>query len=56
MLQAALDLYPARLRDEIDSLNDWIYPTINNGVYKAGFAQTQVARTRWPYMGVNCVT
>jgi putative glutathione S-transferase len=38
-----LDYYPAELRDEIDALNDWIYPTINNGVYRAGFATSQEA-------------
>ena len=37
------DYYPAALRTEIDRLNEWIYPTINNGVYRAGFATTQVA-------------
>jgi putative glutathione S-transferase len=37
------DYYPADLRPEIDRLNDWIYPTINNGVYRAGFATTQRA-------------
>ncbi|KAF9016168.1 glutathione S-transferase [Hymenopellis radicata] len=31
------------LRAEIDSLNDWIYPNINNGVYRSGFATTQSA-------------
>lgn len=35
---ASLDLYPADLRAEIDALNDEIYDTVNNGVYKAGFA------------------
>ncbi|MDR1448909.1 MAG: glutathione S-transferase C-terminal domain-containing protein [Propionibacteriaceae bacterium] len=38
-----LDLYPAALRDEIDELNQLVYDTVNNGVYKAGLAQTQVA-------------
>ncbi|MEH6585173.1 MAG: glutathione S-transferase family protein [Halioglobus sp.] len=38
-----VDYYPAQLRAEIDLLNDWIYPTINNGVYRAGFATTQQA-------------
>ncbi|TEB34306.1 glutathione S-transferase [Coprinellus micaceus] len=41
--KAALDLYPEELRGEIDSLNEWIYPDINNGVYRAGFAQSQAA-------------
>ncbi|XP_037043003.1 glutathione S-transferase omega-like 2 [Bradysia coprophila] len=38
-----LDLYPERLRKEIDELNDFIYFGFNNGVYKAGFALTQDA-------------
>lgn len=37
------DYYPADLRDEIDALNDRIYETVNNGVYRAGFATTQQA-------------
>ena len=37
------DYYPPSSRDEIDSLNDRIYNTVNNGVYKAGFATTQSA-------------
>ncbi|MBB4404063.1 MULTISPECIES: glutathione S-transferase family protein [Rhizobium/Agrobacterium group] len=39
----SLDLYPEALRDEIDALNDRIYPRLNNGVYRTGFATTQVA-------------
>lgn len=38
-----LDFYPEALRGKIDALNDLIYPTINNGVYKAGFATSQEA-------------
>lgn len=38
-----IDLYPAPLREEIDALNARIYPMLNNGVYRAGFATTQVA-------------
>jgi putative glutathione S-transferase len=37
------DYYPEALRDEINALNDRIYNTVNNGVYKAGFATTQEA-------------
>ena len=37
------DYYPEALRNEIDALNDRIYNTVNNGVYKAGFATTQEA-------------
>ena len=37
------DFYPERLRGEIDALNALIYDTVNNGVYKAGFATTQEA-------------
>ena len=37
------DYYPHHLRAEIDALNDRIYDTVNNGVYKAGFATTQDA-------------
>ena len=39
----SFDLYPADLREEIDALNARIYPRLNNGVYRAGFATTQVA-------------
>jgi putative glutathione S-transferase len=38
-----LDHYPVALRPEIDALNARIYDTVNNGVYKAGFATTQAA-------------
>lgn len=37
------DLYPEHLRGEIDAINAEIYPKLNNGVYRAGFATTQVA-------------
>ncbi|KAJ9133806.1 Glutathione S-transferase [Pleurostoma richardsiae] len=36
-------LYPEPLRSDIDELNDWVYHTVNNGVYKTGFASTQQA-------------
>ncbi len=37
------DYYPAPLRAEIDAINARVYDTLNNGVYKAGFATTQEA-------------
>ncbi len=38
-----LDLYPHDLRSQLDELNDLIYETVNNGVYRAGFATAQSA-------------
>lgn len=38
-----LDFYPEALRGQIDALNDAIYPAVNNGVYRAGFATQQHA-------------
>ncbi len=38
-----IDLYPEDLRDAIGALNDHIYPRLNNGVYRTGFATTQLA-------------
>jgi len=35
------DLYPEKLKKEIDWLNERIYRTVNNGVYRAGFATAQ---------------
>ncbi len=51
MLNAAFDVftkvrtdyYPPALRAEIDEINALVYPAINNGVYRAGFATTQKA-------------
>ncbi|WP_018655499.1 glutathione S-transferase family protein [Actinomadura flavalba] len=39
--EGAPDLYPAALRPEIDEINDLVYRTLNNGVYRAGFATEQ---------------
>jgi putative glutathione S-transferase len=38
-----IDTYPEDMRDVIDKVNEWVYPTINNGVYRCGFAKTQPA-------------
>ncbi|WP_196159577.1 glutathione S-transferase family protein [Reinekea sp. G2M2-21] len=37
------DYYPIELRSEIDAVNERVYHTVNNGVYKTGFATTQEA-------------
>lgn len=39
----SVDLCPQDLREEIEALNARIYPSLNNGVYRAGFATTQEA-------------
>jgi putative glutathione S-transferase len=38
-----LDFYPEHLRGQIDDLNRRIYPAVNNGVYRSGFATSQDA-------------
>ena len=43
---ASADYYPEPLRDEIDAVNARVYDTVNNGVYKAGFATSQEAYER----------
>ena len=37
------DFYPKALRQEIDAVNQRVYDSLNNGVYKSGFATTQAA-------------
>ncbi|CAG9461349.1 unnamed protein product [Pedinophyceae sp. YPF-701] len=43
---AALDLNPEALRPAMAAVDDWIYNSINNGVYRCGFATTQEAYER----------
>ena len=38
-----LDIRPDSLIESIDAVNDWVYPRLNNGVYRCGFAQSQAA-------------
>ena len=45
-LGTSIDLYPADLRNEIDAVNERVYETVNNGVYRAGFARSQGAYER----------
>lgn len=40
---ATPDYYPPQLRPQIDEVNAMVYPNVNNGVYRAGFAGTQQA-------------
>ena len=43
------DFWPQELRDDIAPINDRIYDTLNNGVYKSGFATTQEAYDKAVY-------
>lgn len=42
----ALDFRPDALREQIDAVNARVYPGLNNGVYRAGFARSQSAYDR----------
>jgi putative glutathione S-transferase len=44
--KSTLDLYPERLRPEIDEWNEILYEQVNDGVYRAGFATSQAAYER----------
>ena len=44
--EGAPELYPERLRDEIDEVNQWVYTDVNNGVYRCGFAGRQASYER----------
>ena len=41
--KGAAAFVPPHLRSDIDDLNSWVYGTVNNGVYKVGFATSQIA-------------
>jgi len=43
---AEVDFYPQARREEIEAWNARIQPNVNEGVYRAGFAQTEVARAQ----------
>jgi len=47
--QKGKDFYPEHLRAKIDELNGWIYETVNNGVYRSGFATKQDAYEKAVY-------
>jgi len=36
--KAKVDIYPKELRNEIDSINDWVYNTINSWLFRSSFA------------------
>jgi putative glutathione S-transferase len=40
---ASVDFYPEELRGEIDRVNEFVYPRVNDGVYRCGFATQQEA-------------
>ncbi len=40
---ASVDLHPPALRPEIEEINELVYTTVNNGVYRCGFAKSQQA-------------
>ncbi len=40
---ASIDFYPEELRAEIDATNEFVYPRVNDGVYRCGFATSQEA-------------
>ncbi|KAG0310608.1 S-glutathionyl-(chloro)hydroquinone reductase [Dissophora globulifera] len=47
--KAEINYHPDDLKEEIDSVNEWVYNTINNGVYQTGLAETQDAYEKATY-------
>ena len=43
LTEVQFDFYPDGLRGEVDRINNFVYTHLNNGVYRAGFAQSQEA-------------
>ena len=43
---SSLDLYPLSLRADIDTMNEFLYESVNDGVYRAGFATSQAVYER----------
>lgn len=41
--ETSVDLWPLELRSQIETINERVYSSINNGVYRAGFATSQAA-------------
>ena len=39
---ATVDLYPPALRSAIDPINTFVYETVNDGVYRCGFAKSSL--------------
>lgn len=44
--RADVDMYPSEKQSEIDKINREVYENVNNGVYRAGFAESQSAYER----------
>lgn len=42
-------IFPSHLRKDIEAMNEWVYDTLNNGVYKVGFATSQEAYEQHVY-------